>query len=98
MIPRSLFTTSVAYPWALVLWGGSTPGARPSTRLAFLQKAVADGQGVILHYKGITCSGAWPNRWNKTSLKFENSDIIKCWRYRPTTQQIRRCKKQLLAR
>lgn len=80
--------TNYAYPWALVLWGGASPGKRPSTKLAWLTEYRVTVPNAPPHFVGHTLGA-------KTLRTFAESDIVKTWRHRPTATAVKRAKAKL---
>lgn len=81
-------TTNVGCPFALVRWGGSVPGQRPRTKLAFLESAVAEN-GRIGAYRGRVWRG---KQWATTQRRFDVADILKRWKYPPRAATLQRAR------
>lgn len=85
-------TSTLAQPWALVAWGGSKPGARPRTRLAYLTKATVQGDRVI-GARGHTVSQT--GAMVKTPTYFLNGHILQRWTHKPSAGEVDRAKQAL---
>jgi hypothetical protein len=82
-------TTSYAYPWALLMTGGASPGQRPRTQLAWITEAVAK-QGDIVGYRVVPFRGG--SRPTLRARLVEPSAIVKTWRGRPREDQLNKAR------
>ncbi len=85
-------TTSYATPWALVRRGGSAPGLRPATRIAFITRALAKDNR-ITGFKMLLWSSRMM-KWTKVR-DLDPAAVVKTWRQRPSAAAIRRAKASL---
>ncbi len=86
-------TTNHAMPWALIRRGGTAPGQRPRTRMAFLVSTVApEGRAIAL--TGYVMSDDMTG-WTKSARRIEWTDILKRWQRQPSAAEVRKAKRRL---
>jgi len=88
--------TSVAYPWALAMYGGLELGKRFRTRLMFLtREEVTDG--IVTGYFGRSAK-RFPNgtvQLAKRDRRIPVRCVFEDWRHRPSPHQVREAKKKV---
>jgi hypothetical protein len=92
--PMTLPSTCHHAPWALVRRNGDTAGKRLSTRMAYLTDTIAGPDRHSVALRGYIMRNDMTS-WTKHPRRIEWCDVIKTWRWKPTTLDVQKVKARL---
>ena len=93
----TLPSTCFAHPWVLIKRGGTTPGNRPATRMAYLVDTIAPKgtEGTAVAVTGYIMSASLAN-WTRHPQRIEWHDIVARWHRPPNAAAIQAARLQAL--